>query len=276
MEIGLSAEAVRHIGLEAAIALELIAKESDDGTISLEKLVEKGSHFDLTPQQISKATETLTAAGKVVWLNNSLCKAVGQGRQAWRLSQATGRRLRQFGLSPSQVKRLMASYLDSTLLDDIDEQEFVRFALRQVPTGHITAIAGWKPSQALVSSLERDGISRQFIEDALERFRDRYDHSRGGGDFDGNFRRFVRSTWSTAKKRISPFWLPGTETNGRLQRRGLSQKEVLSRALEFRLWAGESGRVSVDWDRQFEDYMLTLRNRNDKQQISGRLSFDTI
>lgn len=253
--LSLAVDDIAASGLTAAVVMSIVnAGRSGEG-MSLEHLYRMAESCELTADVVDDALQRLVSENRLIVEDTPFGTSVKTLKEQFLLNDITSRRLRQYGATPAQVKRLKEEFGRKTAIADQTQQSFLSFALAQLTSSAPGTDRVWRPSSTTVNHLISQGVGEDFIESAIFPFSEKYDSSKGGGDINANFLRFVSTCWKKANTKMPEAWLPSTSCNKTLLDRGFRQRDILRSALEFRIRAKERGMVERDWDRRFVEYM---------------------
>ncbi len=226
-----------------------------DARIRISELENQTEKYHIAITDIPKIISILASNGHVLVEESPLGMILVVPNQEINLSSETLRFLRHRGIELAMVRTLKLSYLQETMPENRSEMDFIRFALDQGIGKQGGSTVSWNPGNQVISTLTQKGISKEFVLLSVSDFLIRYDPKKGGADIEKNFITFMIKNWERQIKPLSKYWLPSSKDNQYLQSLGMSQREVLRFAFEFRVRMVETGRCTSDWSAEFIEYV---------------------
>jgi len=259
MNLSISVNDIEAEGLDAVLVKSIVAAGYEEGKgMPLPQVFSVAKQCQIPMAAVTDALRYLQHQKCLVVEETPLGSVVAPLVPGFEINPSTSRRLRQYGVSPTQLKSLKEDFRRTVVPQEQTQQSFMSFALRYLKESTAGVDQTWRPSTKTLNHLRAEGVGTNFIDSAVLPFLEKYDPEKGGGDIDTNFLRFVTFRWKNKNREMPEAWLPSTGCNRILLDQGFKQKEILLSALEFRIWARERRMIEHDWDNRFIEYMEKL------------------
>jgi len=166
-------------------------------------------------------------------------------------------RLRQYGFSDAEIKRLHADFTKSGHLQT--ERAFLAFCVSTKKADHLLTVpTSWQPSSSVLTELAGLGLYESVIEDYLNRFKS-VSPTKYHASWDQTFKNLALSLWSSDARnpqcskatRMHMSWSPTPKVINELLALGYQDNKLSLIQAEYTLYWFERGDMKANWNGHF-------------------------
>lgn len=166
-------------------------------------------------------------------------------------------RLRQYGFTDVEIKRLHSDFLKSGQLQT--ERSFLAYCVSTKKADHLLTVpTAWRPSSSVLSDLAEHGMFESVINDYLNRFKS-VSPTKYQASWDQTFKNLALSLWVSDPRnphcskatRMHMNWSPTPKVIHELLALGYEDKKLSLVQAEYMLYWFERGDLKANWSGHF-------------------------